>query len=62
MMDNLNVTYKILHLSGYYDGIESVDVVKTGFEFANTIIDKIKPSGLNGETKRNSTKSMTTAK
>jgi len=43
MLDNLNITYKILHLWGYYDGVESVNVVKEGFHFANIIIDKIKP-------------------
>ena len=43
MLDNLNVAYKILHLSGYYDGIESVSVVKEGFNLANAIIEKIKP-------------------
>jgi len=43
MLENLNVAYKILHLYGYYDGIESVDVIKTGFNFAYEIIDKIKP-------------------
>jgi len=47
MLDNLNIAYKILHLSGYYDGIESVDVIKTGFNFAHKIIDKIKPDVLN---------------
>jgi hypothetical protein len=46
MLEKLNVTYKILHLYGYYDGIESVDVIKTGFSFASNIIDKIKPSSL----------------
>jgi len=39
MLANFKVAYKILYLSGYYDGIES----KTGFSFANTIVDKIKP-------------------
>ena len=62
MLDSLNIAYKILHLWGYYDGIESVTVVKEGFDYAYSLIDKIKPSGLNGATKRNSTKSMTTAK
>jgi len=47
MLDYLNATYKILHLWGYYDGIESVNVVKEGFTEANKIIDKIKPAGLN---------------
>ena len=44
MLDNLNITYKILHLSGYYDGIEDAVIIKRGFDFANKIIDKIKPS------------------
>jgi len=35
--------YKILHLSGYYDGIESVNVIKEGFNHANAIIEKIRP-------------------
>jgi len=48
MLDALNAAYNILHLSGYYDGIGSVDVVKAGFAEANKIIDKIKPAGLNG--------------
>jgi len=43
MLNHLNVAYKILHLSGYYDGIESVNVIKEGFDNAYTIIDKIKP-------------------
>ena len=48
LLDYLNSAYKILHLFGYYDGIESVDVVKTGFEFAHTIINRINPAKLNG--------------
>ena len=44
MLDNLNMAYKILHLYGYYDGIESVNVVKEGFNLADKIIEKIKPS------------------
>ena len=51
ILNYLNVAYKILHLSGYYDGIESVSVIKEGFDEAYKIIDKIKPSGLNGATK-----------
>ena len=43
MLTNLNIAYNILHLSGYYDGIQSVNVIKEGFNFANTIIEKIKP-------------------
>ena len=44
MLNNLNVTYKILHLFGYYDGIESVNVLKEGFDEAYKIINKIKPA------------------
>ena len=43
MLNHLNVAYKILHLSGYYDGIESVNVVKDGFDEAYKIIERIKP-------------------
>ena len=44
MLDYLNNAYKVLHLWGYYDGIESVSIVKEGFEEAYKIIDKIKPT------------------
>ena len=35
--------YKILHLSGYYDGVTNVRVINEGFELANNIIKKIEP-------------------
>ena len=43
LLSYLNNAYDILHLSGYYDGITSVKVVKEGFDMAYTIIEKIKP-------------------
>jgi len=43
MLDYLNSAYQILHLWGYYDGIESASVVKEGFDDAYKIIEKIKP-------------------
>ena len=43
MLDYLNSVYKILHLSGYYDGIENANVIKEGFEDAKILIEKIKP-------------------
>jgi hypothetical protein len=43
MLNSLNSAYKILHLLGYYDGIESVKVVKEGFDITHKIIEKIKP-------------------
>ncbi|MDR2887081.1 MAG: DUF5618 family protein [Bacteroidales bacterium] len=39
----LNSAYKVLHLWGYYDGIEDARVVRIGFDDAYAIIDKIKP-------------------
>ena len=44
MLDYLNSAYKILHLWGYYDGIEKVSVVNDGFGEAYKIINKINPS------------------
>jgi hypothetical protein len=44
LLDRLNVAYQILHLYGYYDGTNSADVIKTGFDLAFTIIEKIKPA------------------
>jgi hypothetical protein len=43
MLDNLNAAYKILHLYGYYDGLDIVNVIKEGFTNANSIIEKINP-------------------
>jgi hypothetical protein len=43
MLNGLNSAYKILHLWGYYDGIEKATVVRDGFDEACKIIEKIKP-------------------
>ena len=43
-LTTLNNAYKILHLWGYYDGIESANIIREGFEEAYTLIDKIKPA------------------
>ena len=43
MLNGLNTAYKILHLWGYYDGIEKATVVKDGFDEAYKIIEKVKP-------------------
>jgi len=61
MLDTLNAAYKILHLSGYYDGIEDVRVVSAGFDNANKIIDKIKPAGHNGAPNKKETVSKLTS-
>jgi len=44
LLDYLINAYKILHLSGYYDGITAAGTIKEGFNFAYKIIEKIKPS------------------
>ena len=44
MLDYVNSAYQILHLWGYYDGIESASVIKEGFDEAYKIIEKIKPT------------------
>jgi uncharacterized protein (UPF0332 family) len=43
LLHHLNSAYEVLHLWGYYDGIEKVDVVMSGFDDAYTIIERIKP-------------------
>jgi uncharacterized protein (UPF0332 family) len=43
MLRQVNNAYEILHLSGYYDGILDIRVVKVGFDEAYGIINKIKP-------------------
>ncbi|MDR2585384.1 MAG: DUF5618 family protein [Prevotellaceae bacterium] len=44
MLVYLNGAYQILHLSGYYDGILDAVVVHRGFDLANAIIEKVRPS------------------
>jgi hypothetical protein len=43
LLKELNGAYEILHLWGYYDGIQDARVVKAGFDTAYNIIDRIKP-------------------
>ena len=43
LLTYLNRVYDILHLSGYYDGVQDAVVIKRGFDNAYQIIDKIKP-------------------
>jgi hypothetical protein len=44
MLNTLVDAYQILHLYGYYDGLQNVRVIKEGFKLANELIGKIKPS------------------
>jgi hypothetical protein len=42
MSNSLDTAYKILHLYGYYDGINDVVTIGRGFEEAEFIINKLK--------------------
>jgi hypothetical protein len=44
ILSRLDTAYKVLHLSGYYDGILSAKIINDGFDVAYEIIDKIKPT------------------
>jgi hypothetical protein len=44
LLGALNDAYQILHLYGYYDGLDHVITVKVGFDCAYEVIKKIKPS------------------
>ena len=46
MLNNLNSAYQILHLDGYYDGIQNATVVKEGFNEAYRLIERIKPEAV----------------
>ncbi|GHT50382.1 hypothetical protein AGMMS49982_05590 [Bacteroidia bacterium] len=43
LLKDLNDVYNILHLKGYYDGVQSAIVLKEGFDLAYSIIERIKP-------------------
>jgi hypothetical protein len=43
LLKELNSVYNVLHLSGYYDGEQNAKIIKTGFDVAYSIIDRIKP-------------------
>jgi hypothetical protein len=43
LLNYLNESYEALHLCGYYDGTKSVKVIQAGFDYAYTILGKIKP-------------------
>ena len=42
MLNSLDNAYKILHLSGYYDGLNNIKVIKIGFEKAEYLIQQLK--------------------
>lgn len=44
MLNSLNVAYHILHLDGYYGGLNDIRIMKIGFEEAKNIIGNLKKS------------------
>ncbi|GHU97112.1 hypothetical protein FACS1894156_8680 [Bacteroidia bacterium] len=44
LLIDLNAAYEVLHLAGYYDGIQNVRIIREGFAVAYEIIEKIKPA------------------
>jgi len=48
LKDQLNTTYNILHLAGYYDGERDIKVIDSGFEKAIAIVNVLKPYSKNG--------------
>lgn len=49
ILNYLNSSYNILHLSGYYDGEKDIKVIEEGFKNALTIIAALKPYSKNGD-------------
>jgi hypothetical protein len=43
LLNTLNNVYSILHIEGYYEGINGVKVIQAGFDYAEDIVKKIKP-------------------
>ena len=43
LLNEVNDTYDILHLCGYYDGLTNVQVIETGMKIAKSVIKRIKP-------------------
>lgn len=50
MLNYFNSTWESLHCAGYYDGYLGVKIIRAGFEYANIIINAIRPTGM-GELK-----------
>ncbi|GAB6395157.1 MAG: DUF5618 family protein [Bacteroidales bacterium] len=43
LLKDLNTVYNILHLDGYYDGIQNARIIAEGFDTAIKIIERIRP-------------------
>jgi hypothetical protein len=48
LLNNLNSSYNVLHLLGYYEGEKYIKTIESGFDSAITIIAALKPYSKNG--------------
>jgi hypothetical protein len=48
MLNHLNNAYHILHLEGYYGGINGIKAIEVGFDYAVSVIEALKPYSRNG--------------
>lgn len=46
MLNYFNGTWESLHCAGYYDGYLGVKIIRPGFEYADIIINAIRPAGI----------------
>ncbi len=49
LLNHLNNAYAILHLDGYYGGVKKIDIILSGFEDAEIVIDYLKPYSQNSD-------------
>jgi hypothetical protein len=45
VLNKFNTTYQVLHLNGYYEGMLKADVIQSGLQSFEEILDEIKPVG-----------------
>ena len=48
LLKDLNNAYTVLHLDGYYGGITGIKTVESGFDYAISLIEALKPYSNNG--------------
>jgi hypothetical protein len=49
LLNHLNNAYTVLHLDGYYGGINKIKIIQEGFDSAISIINALKPYSKNGQ-------------
>ena len=49
LLNYLNSAYRLLHIEGYYEGLKSIKAIESGFEYAISIIETLKPYSNNSD-------------